>query len=161
MKIRTDRLWFYELRNLSWLMVVINRPTNRHTFSAFPITQGYWQGHAKWGGSRGCVRGVTPPLFWNLSVFWQNVLVKFPDPMLSVNFDYFIIKKRNAEFYQYPVNNTNVNSLAKTTLSSLWNKISKKLTCNKKFLNRVAEKTKIVQGKTFIPTNNYDLFYLK
>ena len=81
--------------------------------------------------------------------------------MLSVNFDYFIIKKRNAEFYQYPVNNTNVNSLAKTTLSSLWNKISKKLTCNKKFLNRVAEKTKIVQGKTFIPTNNYDLFYLK
>ena len=29
------------------------------------------------------------------------------------------------------------------------------------FLNRVAENTKIVQGKTFIPTNNYDLPYLK
>ena len=40
---------------------------------------------------------------WYLSVFWQNVLVKFPDPMLLVNLEYFIIKKRNAEFYQYSV----------------------------------------------------------
>ena len=29
------------------------------------------------------------------------------------------------------------------------------------FLNRAAGNTKIVQGKTFIPTNNYDLSYLK
>ena len=29
------------------------------------------------------------------------------------------------------------------------------------FLIRVAENTIIVQGKTFIPTNNYDLSYLK
>ena len=39
--------------------------------------------------NRGC---NNPPLFWNLLVFWQNVLVKFPDPMLSVNLEYFIIK---------------------------------------------------------------------
>ena len=31
----------------------------------------------------------------------------------------------------------------------------------KQFLNRVAENTKIVQGKTFIPTNNDDLSYFK
>ena len=30
-----------------------------------------------------------------------------------------------------------------------------------RFLNIVAGNTKIVQGKTFILTNNYDLFYLK
>ena len=41
------------------------------------------------GGGGGC---NTPPLFWNLSVFWQNVSVKFPEPMLSVNLEYFIIK---------------------------------------------------------------------
>ena len=48
------------------------------------------------------VGGVTPPsspssilqLFWNLSVFWQNVLVKFPDPMLSVNLEYVMIKNK-------------------------------------------------------------------
>ena len=28
--------------------------------------------------------------------------VKFPDPMLSENLEYFIIEKRNAEFYQFP-----------------------------------------------------------
>ena len=28
-------------------------------------------------------------------------------------------------------------------------------------LNRVAGNTKIVQGRTFVPTNNYDLSYLK
>ena len=48
------------------------------------------------------VGGVTPPsspssilqLFWNLSVFWQDVLVKFPDPMLSVNLEYIMIKNK-------------------------------------------------------------------
>ena len=39
--------------------------------------------------------------------------------------------------------------------------ISKKTDVYKQFLNRVAENTKIVQGKTFIPTKNYDLPYLK
>ena len=39
--------------------------------------------------------------------------------------------------------------------------ISKKTNMYKLFLNRVAENTKTVQGKTFIPTNNYDLSYLK
>ena len=40
---------------------------------------------------QGGVRCVTPPLplppplFWNLSVLWQNVSVKFPDPIMSVN----------------------------------------------------------------------------
>ena len=29
----------------------------------------------------------------NLSVFWQNVLVEYPNPMLLVNLEYFIIKK--------------------------------------------------------------------
>ena len=29
---------------------------------------------------------------WNLSLFWQNVSVKVPEPMLSVNLEYFIIK---------------------------------------------------------------------
>ena len=43
----------------------------------------YVQGHAE----RVCVW-----VFCNLSVFWQNVLVKFPDLMLSVNLEYFIIK---------------------------------------------------------------------
>ena len=40
------------------------------------------------------VKMVLPPrptFFKNLSVFWQNMLVKF-DPMLSVNLEYFIIK---------------------------------------------------------------------
>ena len=31
----------------------------------------------------------------------------------------------------------------------------------KQFLNRVAENTKVVQGKAFIPAVNYDLPYLK
>ena len=33
-----------------------------------------------------------PQLFWNLSVFLQNESVKVPDPILSVNLEYFIIK---------------------------------------------------------------------
>ena len=42
------------------------------------------------GGGEG---GVTPPpFFWSLLVFWQNVSVKLPDPMLPVNLEYFIIK---------------------------------------------------------------------
>ena len=41
-------------------------------------------------------------IFINLSIFWQNVSVKLSNPMLSVNLEYFIIKKRNAEFFQYP-----------------------------------------------------------
>ena len=32
---------------------------------------------------------------------------------------------------------------------------------HKQFPQRAAEKPKIVQGKTFIPTNNYNLSYLK
>ena len=46
------------------------------------------------GGEEGV---ITPspsssPLFLNLSVFWQNMSVKFPGPMLSLNLEYFIIK---------------------------------------------------------------------
>ena len=38
-------------------------------------------------------RGVKPIHFLkNLLVFWQNASVKFPDAMLSVNLEYFIIK---------------------------------------------------------------------
>ena len=44
----------------------------------------------------GCVGGEcnthththTHTLFWNLAVFWQNMSVKFPHPMLSVNLEY-------------------------------------------------------------------------
>ena len=51
-------------------------------------------------GATGCGGGegvITPfpsssPLFLNLSVFWQNMSVKFPGPMLSLNLEYFIIK---------------------------------------------------------------------
>ena len=42
---------------------------------------------------RGCACN-TPYLFWNLLVFWQNVSVKFPDLMLSVNLEFFIIKNK-------------------------------------------------------------------
>ena len=52
------------------------------------VSQGRAEHGGVWGGG-GC---NTPPLFWNLSVFWQNVSVKFPEPMLSVNLEYFIIK---------------------------------------------------------------------
>ena len=38
--------------------------------------------------------------------------------------------------------------------------ISKKIDVYNQFLNRVAGNAKIVLGKTFIPTNNYDLSYL-
>ena len=49
------------------------------------------QGRAERGvcGGGGC---NTPYFFWNLSVFWQNKSVKFPEPMLSVTLEYFIIK---------------------------------------------------------------------
>ena len=47
---------------------------------------------------------------------------------------------------------------SKATLSSSWNA---KVDVYNQLLNRVAEDTKIGHGKTFIPTNNYDLFYLK
>ena len=45
-------------------------------------------------GGKGCGGESNPPLplFKNLSVFWQNMHVKFPDAMLSVNLEYFIIK---------------------------------------------------------------------
>ena len=69
------------------------------------------QGHVEWGGmgGRGGLGGwgltSTPPpppththtthtVFWNLSVFWQNMSVKFPDPMLLVNLEYFIRKTK-------------------------------------------------------------------
>ena len=43
--------------------------------------------------NRECEWGCnTHTLFLNLLVFWQNVSVKFRDPMLSVNLEYFIIK---------------------------------------------------------------------
>ena len=49
--------------------------------------------------NKGCGGGsstIPPPLahtpFLNLSLFWQNVSVKVPEPMLSVNLEYFIIK---------------------------------------------------------------------
>ena len=41
---------------------------------------------------------LSPSFFWNLLVFWQNVLVNFPDPMLSVNLEYFIIKNEIQNF---------------------------------------------------------------
>ena len=37
---------------------------------------------------------TTHTVFWNLSVFWQNMSVKFPDPMLLVNLEYFIRKTK-------------------------------------------------------------------
>ena len=33
-------------------------------------------------------------LFWNFLVLWQNVSIKFPDPMLSGNLEYFNKKKK-------------------------------------------------------------------
>ena len=60
----------------------------------------YQQRRAEWlcGGGGGCYTRLPPSLFWNLLVFWQNVLVKFPDPMLSVNLEYFIIKNEMQNF---------------------------------------------------------------
>ena len=60
------------------------------------ISSTYWQervqrGVAEGGRGGGC-NILLPPLFKNLSVFWQNVSVKLPDPVLSVNLEYFIIK---------------------------------------------------------------------
>ena len=49
----------------------------------------------------------------------------------------------------------------KTKSSSLWNANFEKTDVYNQFLNRVAENTKIVQRKTFITINNYDLSYLK
>ena len=45
--------------------------------------------------TKNSVFGRSPPppsLFRNLSVFWQNVSVKFLDVMLPVNLEYFVIK---------------------------------------------------------------------
>ena len=50
---------------------------------------------------------------------------------------------------------------SKTTLSSLWNVNFLKTDMYNQFLNRVAVNTKILQGKTFIPTTSYNLSYLK
>ena len=36
----------------------------------------------------------SPPLVWNLLVFSQNMSVIFPDPMWSVNLEYFITKSQ-------------------------------------------------------------------
>ena len=47
------------------------------------------KGVANGGLCGGC---KCPPIFWNVSVFWKNVSVKFPDPMLPVDLEYFIIK---------------------------------------------------------------------
>ena len=47
------------------------------------------------GGRSGC--RFKPPPFWNTSIFWQNVSVKFEDPMLPVSLEYFIIKKNEME----------------------------------------------------------------
>ena len=49
-----------------------------------------------------------------------------------------------------------VKLFSKTALSILWN-----ANFYNQFLNRVAENTKIVHKKTFIPTNNYNLSYIK
>ena len=46
-------------------------------------------------------------------------------------------------------------------ISSLWNANFWKNDVYKQFLNRVTENTKIVQGKAFMLTNNYDLSNLK
>ena len=37
---------------------------------------------------------TTHTVFWNLSVFWQNMSVKFPNQMLLVNLEHFIIKMK-------------------------------------------------------------------
>ena len=39
--------------------------------------------------------------------------------------------------------------------------VYKKSKVHKQFPNRVAKNTKMVQGKMFLPSNKYDLFYLK
>ena len=53
-------------------------------------------GRGVWGCGRGRGGAVWHPfpLFWHLSIFWQNVSVKFPDQMLSVYLEYFIIKTK-------------------------------------------------------------------
>ena len=61
----------------------------------------YTQGRVERGGVGGCnipphahinTHTHTNTLFWNLSVFWQNVLLNLPGPVLSVNLEYFSIK---------------------------------------------------------------------
>ena len=71
---------------------------------------------------RACRAGERVWLFKNLSVFDQrNVSAKFPDPMLSVKLKYFIIKKRNAEFYRYAVpQKSNLWRLLKSLYQRLW-----------------------------------------
>ena len=57
------------------------------------------------GGGHGRVVSPPPPhpsLFKTCRVFLQNVSEKFTDSVLLVNLEYFITKKRNAEFYQSP-----------------------------------------------------------
>ena len=50
---------------------------------------------------------------------------------------------------------------SKTTFSSLWYANFEEKDICKQFLNRVGENTKVLQGKIFITTNNYGLFYSK
>ena len=60
------------------------------SMSFIPST--YFQERVQRGVAEGGCNTLLPPLFKNLSVFWQNVSVKLPDPVLSVNLEYFIIK---------------------------------------------------------------------
>ena len=51
-------------------------------------------------------------VFLNLLVFWQNWSIKFSDPMLSVNLDYFNIKNKMQNFIK--------SSPSKINLLRLW-----------------------------------------
>ena len=55
-------------------------------------SRGVWLCVSGGRGGGGCNTLLLHTLFWNMLVFWQNVSVEFPDPMLSVNLEYFIIK---------------------------------------------------------------------
>ena len=61
--------------------------------------------------------------------------------------------------------NADVSSLIKQHEIACAMQISRKptyiISCVNQFLKRKSENKKIVHGKTFIPTNNYDLTYLK
>ena len=68
-----------------------------------------------WPWTRACRAGAVggerlPQLSWSFSEFWQNMSVKFPDPILSVNLEYFIIKNEMQ-------NSINVQSLRNQTFT--------------------------------------------
>ena len=56
------------------------------------LSAGVWEGVTSPPHTHINTHTHTNTLFWNLSVFWQNVLLNLPGPVLSVNLEYFRIK---------------------------------------------------------------------